>query len=79
LVDFLANQSEIAALRAAEAIIGAAQSLSDLAERGRPGPGPAVRELVVPFGRDAYLIQYRIEATTILVARIAHRRERQQR
>lgn len=34
-----------------------------------------VRELGVHFGRDGYTIQYRIDETEVLVARIFHNRE----
>jgi hypothetical protein len=35
-----------------------------------------LRELIVPFGKGAYLIAYRIFADRIVIARIRHSRER---
>jgi plasmid stabilization system protein ParE len=54
---------------------GAIQSLADFPERGRAGP-ESMRELVVPFGRDGYVLRYRLGPELILVTRIFHTRER---
>ncbi len=40
-------------------------------DRARPGPG-AYRELLVPFGSAAYIVQFRRDERTVLVARIFH-------
>jgi plasmid stabilization system protein ParE len=52
-------------------------SLRDLPERGRPAIRPEYRELIVPFGRGAYVVRYRIhlERDTVVVVRIWHGRE----
>ena len=63
------------ALRFAEELKVALRTLSDLPNRGR-NIGAGFKELVVPFGRDAYLIQYQVRGEEVFVARIRHRRER---
>jgi len=68
LVDFLAD-------RAGDVIVAAVRSLAEFSERGRPGSEPDLRELIVPFGRGAYVVQYRVEADRVVVARIFHGRE----
>ncbi len=35
-------------------------------------PVPRLRELVVRFGRDAYIIQYRVDSESVVAARIFH-------
>jgi plasmid stabilization system protein ParE len=75
LEDFLASKSPAAANRATAAISKAVLSLDELAER-TPVVSPAgVRELMVRFGRDGYVIQYRITGDVVLVASIFHTRE----
>jgi plasmid stabilization system protein ParE len=75
LEDFLATKSPRAATRAAHAISRTVLSLAEMAERGRLDPDGALRELVVRFGRDGYVIQYAIRGDRVLVARILHARE----
>ncbi|QUD89914.1 type II toxin-antitoxin system RelE/ParE family toxin [Phenylobacterium montanum] len=75
LADFLAQGSERAARRASEALGNAVLSLGELPERGRPGVRQGWRELVIPFGAAAYVVQYRVEADSVFVARIFHSRE----
>jgi plasmid stabilization system protein ParE len=58
--------------------IGAAiRSLESLPERGRPSPLAGARELVVPFGRSAYVLRYAHvpETDELVVLRIWHGRE----
>ncbi len=43
--------------------------------RARIGSEDDIRELVVRFGRSAYLIWYRVGPNTVDVARIKHHRE----
>jgi plasmid stabilization system protein ParE len=74
LVDFLESKSPRAAWRAAEAILAGLSSLSDQPERGRPVLGEH-RELVVRFGRDGYLVRYRVDPDAVIVASIMHTRE----
>ena len=77
LRDFLLNRNRGAAQRAAAAIINAIRSLDLFAERGRPSGAGDTRELVVPFGRSAYIVRYAIltEANEIVVLRVWHGRE----
>ena len=74
LDDFLAEKNPDAANRAATTISEAVMSLADNSERGRPGRGD-VRELVVSFGRDGYVVQYRVAPRDVFIARIFHARE----
>ena len=75
LEEWLAERAPEAAQRIGPLLAGALTSLEEHAERGRRGPRSDLRELVVPFGVAAYLIQYRVEGTEVYVARIRHSRE----
>jgi toxin ParE1/3/4 len=75
VVEFLAERNPAAALRAHDTLEAAIQALETFSERGRPGPQPDLRELIVPFGSGAYVVQYRVDQTTVVVARIFHGRE----
>jgi plasmid stabilization system protein ParE len=75
LVAFLKHKSPAAADAAAARISKAILSLDQTPERGRKGSREDLRELVVRFGRDAYIIQYRVEPSDVVVARIFHSRE----
>jgi plasmid stabilization system protein ParE len=75
LSEFLALSDEHTAVRAGETIIAAVLSLNEFSERGRVGPRDGFRELVVRFGRAAYIIQYRVDPETVFVTRIFHSRE----
>lgn len=75
LIDYLAKRSPSAALRAADALEAAIFSLDEFSERGRPGPEPGLRELIVPFGDGAYVVRYRVDPHAVVVAQIFHGRE----
>jgi plasmid stabilization system protein ParE len=75
VVDYLAVRSPSAALRAYDTLTTAIKSLDEFSERGRPGPEPALRELIVPFGSGAYVVRYRVDRNDVVVARIYHGRE----
>ena len=60
-----------AAKKAVRALGRALRSLETLAERGRPSHD-GYRELVVPFGRRAYIVEYRVEWERVFVTRIFH-------
>jgi plasmid stabilization system protein ParE len=75
LVDFLAEVNPAAALRAHDTLEAAIRSLDEFSERGRPGPEPGERELIVPFGSGAYVVRYRVDRAEVVVARIFHGRE----
>jgi plasmid stabilization system protein ParE len=46
-------------------------------ERGRPSGTPGIRELIVPFGRSAYLLRYvhLAAADEVVILRVWHARE----
>ncbi len=58
-------------------MIAAAESLHALPERGRPSGVRDVRELIVPFGRYAYVLRYSYSAAAdeVIMLRIWHGRE----
>ena len=66
---FLANTNPTVARRFAQSLGGAARSLEDLPNRGRPTAIAGVRELILPFGRAAYA------GDELVVIRIWHGRE----
>jgi plasmid stabilization system protein ParE len=74
---FLADKSPDAAQRAAASLIRAMQSLDTFPDRGRPTGIEGVRELIVPFGKSAYVLRYSHLANTaeVVVLRIWHGRE----
>jgi toxin ParE1/3/4 len=74
---FLVEKDPRAAERASAALIDAIDSLSELPERGRVSPLPGHRELVVPFGRSAYVVRYKYRANerSVLIVRVWHGRE----
>ncbi len=75
LVDFLAERNLRAANEAARAISEAVLSLTEFSERGHPGKREGFRELVVRFGRDGYVIRYRVIDQLVIVLRIYHGKE----
>ena len=74
---FLADKNPAAALRAVTTIVAAIQSLDMSSDRGRPTGTVGVRELIVPFGRSAYVLRYSHlqDADEVLILRIWHGRE----
>jgi plasmid stabilization system protein ParE len=80
LRDFLVDRNPNAAQRAAAAIVNAIGSLDLFPERGRPSGLGDTRELVVPFGRSAYIVRYAIltEANEIVILRVWHGREQRE-
>ena len=57
---------------------GALEGLSDSALRCRKagdGRDPALRELVIPFGRAGYLALFEIIGDAVVVAAVRHQRE----
>lgn len=68
---YIAQDNPVAAARIARALAAAADSLTRLPEKGRPGLVPGTRELsAVP----PYVIVYRVErdAQTVYILRIWH-------
>jgi plasmid stabilization system protein ParE len=76
---FLASKNPRAADRFLDEIEKAYRSLSDFPDRGRPAR-PDFRELVVPFGRGAYILRYMVSRARgmVLVVRIWHGREKRE-
>jgi plasmid stabilization system protein ParE len=74
---FLAELSPDAAQRAVSAIVRAIDSLVLFPDRGRPSAVAGLRELIVPFGRSAYIVRFAHDAgrAEILILRIWHSRE----
>lgn len=64
-----------AAQRAQAALKEAIESLAEFPDRGRPGSLNGSRELVVPFGRQGYVLRYRVEGDHVIVSTIRHTRE----
>ena len=77
---FLADREPATARRATAVLRNAVQSLETLSDRGRPSTVAGLRELIVPFGRAAYVIRYAFfsERNEIVVVRIWHSRELRQ-
>ncbi len=79
LVDFLLERDVNAALRASGLIREAIATLDESHGRGRPTNNPTIRELVIWFGRGAYVVQYRIQGAEVAVAQIWHSNEDRRR
>jgi plasmid stabilization system protein ParE len=77
LHDFLSPKNPVAADRVVDLLFESAKSLKDVPHKGRP-LRHEFRELIVPFGRGAYVLRYRVDERkdTVLIARIWHSRER---
>lgn len=72
--NFLADVAPNTALRAADVLDQALQSLGHFPER-MPTNRRGGRDFIVPFGQAGYVIRYRIERSTVIVSRIFHTRE----
>jgi len=76
LHDFLVAKSPRAALRAVEAIEQGIASLDQFPLRTPRLGSPETHELVVRFGRDGYVVRYRVRGDEVVITRIFHGRER---
>lgn len=74
LAAWLRPRSARAAETAADALEAGIASLTQFPDRGAP-LARGVRELFVPFGRDGYIIRYRVKANRVLILRLWHSRE----
>ena len=74
---FLAELSPDAAQRAVAAIICAVDSLDLFPDRGRPSAVAGMRELIVPFGRAAYVVRFAHDSGRgdVVILRVWHSRE----
>lgn len=77
LHDFLVEKSPNSTLRAVRAILKGERSLGDRPQIGRrlDGLPPEYRELVVKFGRGAYVVFYSFNGSRALILAILHGRE----
>ena len=77
LQTFLLGKDAQAAARIPDLLFDAAVSLRNAPRKGRPVRA-SVRELIVPFGKGAYILRYSIneKENSLLIARIWHSRER---
>lgn len=73
LATFLAEANPRAALRALESIRASLSALANAPFMGRQLDDR--RELYVRFGDSGYVIQYRVDADAVVIARIFHARE----
>ncbi|MBP6011301.1 MAG: type II toxin-antitoxin system RelE/ParE family toxin [Alphaproteobacteria bacterium] len=73
---FLLDKDPRAAARVPDLLLDAAFSLRNSPRKGRPLRA-GVRELIVPFGKGAYILRYSISEKNnlLLVARIWHSKE----
>jgi plasmid stabilization system protein ParE len=74
---FLDEKEEAAAQHAVAVLQRAVGSLEIFPGRGRPSGIPGVGELVVPFGRSAYVVRYFAdrERERVVIVRVWHGRE----
>jgi toxin ParE1/3/4 len=75
LKEFLSDKNRAASDRMISVLIEAIDSLSHFPARGRPGDDAHMHEMVVPFGRAAYVVHYALLGSEILILRIWHGRE----
>lgn len=77
LRDFLIRANPTAAQRAVSAISMAIDTLVSLPERGKPIGNVGLRELIVPFGRSAYVVRFLPDRKRgeIVIVRVWHSRE----
>ena len=66
------TKSATAAVRAIDTIRGAIVSLREFPFRTPQRPGTNQRQLVVPFGRDGYVVRYRVSGDEVVISRIFH-------
>ncbi|GLK78417.1 type II toxin-antitoxin system RelE/ParE family toxin [Methylopila turkensis] len=77
VVGFLRHEDDVLALRAAELIADAFVRLRELSDRGVVVNRRGDRRLAIPFGRAAYLLDYRVERGqgTVTILRVRHSRQ----
>ena len=74
---FLGDKNSSAAQRAIADLVEAIDSLSALPDRGKPSGVSGLRDLIVPFGRSAYVVRFEhdSEQQRIIIVRVWHGRE----
>ena len=75
LAKFLATKSPAAMAKARAALKSGIEGLRTFPNRGAVRGDSGERELLAPFGRDGYVIQYLVEGRRVTVLRIFHARE----
>jgi plasmid stabilization system protein ParE len=75
LVAFIARDSPATAQRARERLIYGLRLLAALPFIGFPVQG-SIRQLVLPFGKNAYILRYRVTKSEVVINRIWHSKER---
>ncbi len=73
-IDWLVGLSPSAALHAETVIRTGLQTLAVFPEAGR-SVNRAERKWVIPFGRDGFVVIYRVEADRLVIGRIFHARQ----
>ena len=75
--EFLEPKSEQAAQRAALLIRDAVRHLANTPQMGRLTEGllPGFRELIIQFGRGAYIVRYHFDGKRLLILSLRHSRE----
>lgn len=66
--DYIARDNPMAAIRMAELLHKAGESLNILPDRGRPVPSTRMRELIV----RPYIIRYQVDGNRVLIVRVRH-------
>lgn len=74
---FLADRNPAATQRAIAALIAAIDSLTAFPDRGRASGVSGLRDLIVPFGRSAYVVRFEHDSQwqRIVIVRVWHGRE----
>jgi plasmid stabilization system protein ParE len=74
---FLADKNSAATQRALAGLVDAIDSLAVFPERGRACDAFGLRELIVPFGRSAYVVRFAHDPQQreIIIVRVWHGRE----
>jgi toxin ParE1/3/4 len=68
-MDYLSDFNPRAALRLAEGLLAAGDSLEQFPHRGRPIAGTSLRELITAY---PYIIRYRILREEVRILRVRH-------
>lgn len=74
MAEFLADYGDEVARRGATALWTGFTSLSEMPRRS-PVVRNSLRELYIRFGDSGYVVQYRVDADVVVIARIFHMRE----
>ena len=74
---FLADKNPAATQRAIAGLVEAINSLTAFPDRGRESGVPGLRDLIVPFGRSAYVVRFEHDPQRqeVVIVRIWHGRE----